>query len=484
MYCVDFGLSKRYRHPKNLQHIPHRDGRSLTGTPRYASINNHLGIEQSRRDDLESIGYVLIYFLKGTLPWQGLKAKNAQKKYRLIMEKKQQVSIAQLCQGCPSQFAEFLAYTRSLKFDAKPDIPYLRKLFRDLYHAQGCASVPKLWDWDGMEPADYLSAGGGSAAGGAGTGQPIIVQPGAGTPSGQGHVRPTTAAAVGGGLESDLMGQDTENDFEHGGQQRINNGRPNTAGAGGYRSSTQAQNPSWAHNMQSGIAAQQQQQQGGMFGNSGQPAPDPQSRRPHTAHGARGTGAPAVSGGGGVIYTPGSGSGGGGDGSMEEGDAVVAGARGMMRYRRNRASTIEGTPASGGIGQQQVPVQQQQQQRSWEQQQTGNSAGWGGGSGSRGQSQGYPQQQQQGGIIRGKVGSIRNWYEFEFVICNYLILFTAFFATIYRPISRVVVVEEVALSSPEPSHPSAGLPSPVIDLRARALRVLPSPMAVAPAVAV
>ena len=141
IFCVDFGLSKRYRHPKNLHHIPHRDGRSLTGTPRYASINNHLGIEQSRRDDLESIGYVLVYFLKGTLPWQGLKAKNAQKKYRLIMEKKQQVSIAQLCQGCPSQFAEFLAYTRSLKFDAKPDIPYLRKLFRDLYHAQGCGSI-------------------------------------------------------------------------------------------------------------------------------------------------------------------------------------------------------------------------------------------------------------------------------------------------------------------------------------------------------
>lgn len=141
IFCVDFGLSKRYRHPKNLQHIPHRDGRSLTGTPRYASINNHLGIEQSRRDDLESIGYVLIYFLKGSLPWQGLKAKNAQKKYRLILEKKQQVSIAQLCQGCPSQFAEFLAYTRSLKFDAKPDIPYLRKLFRDLYHAQNCSAI-------------------------------------------------------------------------------------------------------------------------------------------------------------------------------------------------------------------------------------------------------------------------------------------------------------------------------------------------------
>ena len=158
VFCVDFGLRKRYRHPKNLQHIPHRDGRSLTGTPRYASINNHLGVEQSRRDDLESIGYVLIYFLKGSLPWQGLKAKNAQKKYRMILEKKQQVSIAQLCQGCPSQFAEFLAYARSLKFDAKPDIPYLRKLFRDLFHAQGFAGVGKIWDWDGLD-SEFLSNG-------------------------------------------------------------------------------------------------------------------------------------------------------------------------------------------------------------------------------------------------------------------------------------------------------------------------------------
>lgn len=171
VFVVDFGLSKRYRHPKSLQHIPHRDGRSLTGTPRYASINNHLGIEQSRRDDLESIGYVLVYFLKGSLPWQGLKAKNAQKKYQLIMEKKQHVSIANLCQGCPSQFAEYLSYCRSLKFDSKPDITYLRKLFRDLYHAQGCsASTGRLWDWDSVEADNFIV--GGTAAGNSGTGGP------------------------------------------------------------------------------------------------------------------------------------------------------------------------------------------------------------------------------------------------------------------------------------------------------------------------
>ena len=148
VHCIDFGLSKRYRHPRTLQHIPYRDGRSLTGTPRYASINNHLGIEQSRRDDLESIGYVLVYFLRGVLPWQGLKAKTASKKYKMIMEKKQSVSISELCQGCPVQFAEYLTYCRSLSFDSKPDMQYLRGLFRDLYIQQGYANSGLEWDWD------------------------------------------------------------------------------------------------------------------------------------------------------------------------------------------------------------------------------------------------------------------------------------------------------------------------------------------------
>ena len=106
---VDFGMSKRYCNPKrDCEHMPYSDGRSLTGTPRYASINNHLGVAPTRRDDLESIGYVLIYFLKGRLPWQGLRAENHERKYGMILERKMSVSVSSLCEGCPPQFAEYL----------------------------------------------------------------------------------------------------------------------------------------------------------------------------------------------------------------------------------------------------------------------------------------------------------------------------------------------------------------------------------------
>jgi serine/threonine protein kinase len=87
LYIIDFGLAKRFIDPKTGDHIPYRDGKSLTGTARYASLNTHIGQEQSRRDDIESIAFVMVYLIKGELPWQGVPGKDKDEKYKKIKEK-------------------------------------------------------------------------------------------------------------------------------------------------------------------------------------------------------------------------------------------------------------------------------------------------------------------------------------------------------------------------------------------------------------
>ncbi|KAJ1674642.1 serine/threonine protein kinase, partial [Spiromyces aspiralis] len=146
VHIIDFGLAKKYRDPRTHFHIPYRENKNLTGTARYASINTHLGIEQSRRDDLESLGYVLMYFLRGSLPWQGLKAATKKQKYDRIMEKKMSTSTEALCRGFPAEFAIYLNYTRSLRFDDKPDYAYLKCLFRDLFVRSGL-KYDYVFDW-------------------------------------------------------------------------------------------------------------------------------------------------------------------------------------------------------------------------------------------------------------------------------------------------------------------------------------------------
>ncbi|CDR43493.1 RHTO0S08e02432g1_1 [Rhodotorula toruloides] len=150
---IDFGLAKKYRDPKTHLHIPYRENKNLTGTARYTSINTHLGVEQSRRDDMESLGYVLMYFLRGSLPWQGLKAATKKQKYDRIMEKKMTTPTEYLCRGFPNEFAIYLNYCRSLRFDDKPDYSYLRKLFRDLFVREGF-QYDYVFDWSVQQRVD------------------------------------------------------------------------------------------------------------------------------------------------------------------------------------------------------------------------------------------------------------------------------------------------------------------------------------------
>jgi len=106
---IDYGLAKKFVQ-KNGTHIPYKEGKSLIGTARYASINTHLGIEQSRRDDLESIGYMMIYLLKGELPWMGVVARNKNDKYQKIKMKKIDTSLETLCSNLPEQLLRYFEH--------------------------------------------------------------------------------------------------------------------------------------------------------------------------------------------------------------------------------------------------------------------------------------------------------------------------------------------------------------------------------------
>eukprot|EP01055_Gregarina_sp_Pseudo9_P001489 Gregarina_sp_Pseudo_9__1488@NODE_1_length_8127_cov_32_238872_g0_i0_p4_GENE_NODE_1_length_8127_cov_32_238872_g0_i0NODE_1_length_8127_cov_32_238872_g0_i0_p4_ORF_typecomplete_len349_score76_86Pkinase/PF00069_25/1_8e39Pkinase_Tyr/PF07714_17/2_5e22Pkinase_Tyr/PF07714_17/6_4e03Pkinase_fungal/PF17667_1/7_1e17Kdo/PF06293_14/1_2e09Kinaselike/PF14531_6/5_2e08RIO1/PF01163_22/2_8e05RIO1/PF01163_22/5_5e03WaaY/PF06176_11/3e05YrbLPhoP_reg/PF10707_9/0_0033APH/PF01636_23/0_024FTA2/PF13095_6/0_046FTA2/PF13095_6/5 len=146
VFIIDFGLAKRFKDPRTGFHIPFRQGKSLTGTARYVSINTHMGMEQARRDDLESLGYVFLYFLKGCLPWQGLKATSKKDKYELIMEKKAATPVEVLCRHCPPEFLMYMKYCRSLRFLDRPNYLYLKKLFRDLLIKEGY-TYDYVFDW-------------------------------------------------------------------------------------------------------------------------------------------------------------------------------------------------------------------------------------------------------------------------------------------------------------------------------------------------
>jgi serine/threonine protein kinase len=141
-FIIDFGIAKEYWNTTTGTHISFCRGQHLTGTPAFASINSHVGFELGRRDDLESLAYMLIYFLRGCLPW--LTDDHEKLSTSSILERKANTSIECLCRGVPSEIASMVIYSRSLAFSEEPDYHYIHSLFDNLRATVPTSAVDSL----------------------------------------------------------------------------------------------------------------------------------------------------------------------------------------------------------------------------------------------------------------------------------------------------------------------------------------------------
>lgn len=148
LYLIDFGLSKRYKDSKTGEHIKFINIRKLNGTAKFASVNSLQGYENSRRDDLEGLCYVLVYFLKGYLPWNKIKNKNKLERYKLILDMKKRLTPENLVGDKNNiEFIEFIKYCKKLDFEETPDYNYLRGLMINCI-SKNTKSIDELFNID------------------------------------------------------------------------------------------------------------------------------------------------------------------------------------------------------------------------------------------------------------------------------------------------------------------------------------------------
>ncbi|OMJ79480.1 hypothetical protein SteCoe_20489 [Stentor coeruleus] len=143
IYLTDFGLARKFE--VNNYHISFQNSCPRVGNATFSSLNNHSGVRQSRRDDLESIAYMALYFLKGHLPWQSIQKLSSNTKWQNIFQIKSHINIEDLCVGSPKEFSILLKYCRNLKFEEKPDYNYIQSLFLQIQQRENL--YESFYDW-------------------------------------------------------------------------------------------------------------------------------------------------------------------------------------------------------------------------------------------------------------------------------------------------------------------------------------------------
>lgn len=161
IFLIDLGLSRRFRNEKTGEHIPYKDNRPFIGNARFASIYAHLGIEQSRRDDLISLAFIILYFFQGSLPWQGIKCKTLSEKNQKVFKKKFSLTTEEIFKNSPcntlliaAELLEFYHYCINLQFDEKPDYNFLKTLIKSVANRNNF-EIDNKFDWKLMSLEQY-----------------------------------------------------------------------------------------------------------------------------------------------------------------------------------------------------------------------------------------------------------------------------------------------------------------------------------------